>query len=174
MRNILTLKIHKFCLMALVLFATIGCDQATKVAAKDLLRQSAPVHYLGDTFRFQYTENSGAFLSLGSALSERARFWIFTVAVAAVLVAGFVHLLISKLDFFMTLGWALMLGGGLGNLVDRVRHGTVVDFMNLGIGNLRTGVFNVADLAIVVGGLFVALHPWLGKGRSSKSTRLCS
>jgi signal peptidase II len=49
-------------------------------------------------------------------------------------------------------GWSLVIGGGASNLIDRlVRDGRVVDFLRIGIGELRTGVFNVADAAIVLG-----------------------
>lgn len=48
--------------------------------------------------------------------------------------------------------WSLVLSGGLGNLVDRIiNDGRVIDFMNIGIGSLRTGIFNVADVCITVG-----------------------
>jgi signal peptidase II len=56
------------------------------------------------------------------------------------------------------LGLALVAGGGLGNLVDRFRlRGYVIDFMNLGLGPVRTGVFNVADVAIVAGVILLVL-----------------
>ena len=58
--------------------------------------------------------------------------------------------MIEKLDAI------LVMGGGFGNLIDRIyNQGRVVDFMNLGIGSLRTGVFNVADLAVTFGAIAV-------------------
>jgi signal peptidase II len=58
------------------------------------------------------------------------------------------------------LGLALLTGGGLGNWLDRLLHsGAVVDFVSLGLGSLRTGIFNVADVAIVAGALLLALGP---------------
>ena len=49
------------------------------------------------------------------------------------------------------LGLALVVAGGVSNLADRVAHGAVVDFLNVGLGSLRTGIFNVADMAIMTG-----------------------
>lgn len=53
------------------------------------------------------------------------------------------------------LGLALAAGGGISNLADRVRYGAVVDFLNVGIGPVRTGIFNVADMAILLGLAFL-------------------
>lgn len=55
---------------------------------------------------------------------------------------------------------ALFLGGGVSNLLDRLIHGTVIDFMNVGIGPLRTGIFNVADMAIMLGAGIIVLETW--------------
>jgi signal peptidase II len=59
----------------------------------------------------------------------------------------------------LTVAWSLVLSGGVGNLLDRVLHdGRVIDFMNLGRGNLRTGIFNVADMCITFGVLLLILQ----------------
>jgi len=55
------------------------------------------------------------------------------------------------------LALGLLWAGGVSNLVDRVLHGSVVDFMNIGVGWLRTGIFNVADMAITIGVLLILL-----------------
>ena len=109
--------------------------------------------------RLEYTENPGAFLSLGAKLSDDARFWIFTVMVAALLIGllVFAFRMSPHTPFLIILAIALIVGGGLSNLIDRLMNdGRVVDFMQLGIGPFRTGVFNVADVAIM-GGLAVML-----------------
>ena len=54
----------------------------------------------------------------------------------------------------------LFAAGGASNLVDRIAYGSVIDFMNLGIGSLRTGIFNVADMAIMLGAGILALEGW--------------
>lgn len=106
-----------------------------------------------DTVRIEYAENAGAFLSLGGSLSKELRIALFQVLPAVWLVVLAVYLLFTKAPSkLFTVAWCLVLGGGLGNIVDRVLHdGRVVDFMNLGIGSLRTGIFNVADVCITTG-----------------------
>jgi signal peptidase II len=121
--------------------------------ATEHLKQVPPAQYLGDTLRIQYAENPGAFLGAGGGLPAEQRFWLLVVMNAAILVAipAFVAV---KSDFgrMQLLAVALLLAGGIGNLLDRLFHGgLVVDFLNMGIGPLRTGIFNVADMAIMAG-----------------------
>lgn len=138
---------------AVVLGASVGCDQATKVMATSALKGEPARIYLGDIFRLQWATNEGAFLSLGAGLSDSARYWVLTVAVGLLLAGIMIYTLASrKLDVWQVAGYALIAGGGFSNWVDRARfEGKVVDFMNMGIGSLRTGIFNVADLAILAG-----------------------
>jgi signal peptidase II len=108
---------------------------------------------LSDTFRFTWATNDGAFLSLGGNLPEAARFWLLTVGVGVLLLSITIYALkTGSLDAAHLTGYALIVSGGFSNWVDRARYGgVVVDFMNLGLGRLRTGVFNVADLSILAG-----------------------
>ena len=157
---------------AIVLGASVGCDQATKVMASSSLKGAAPRIYLGDVFRLQFATNEGAFLSLGAGLSNSARYWILTVAVGLLLFGIVIYTLASrKLDGWQVGGYALIAGGGFSNWVDRARFdGKVVDFMNMGIGSLRTGIFNVADVAIVLG-LLLFLFVQAAGGREPSAAR---
>ena len=65
-------------------------------------------------------------------------------------------------------GVALFVAGGASNLVDRIAYGVVVDFMNVGIGPLRSGIFNVADMAIVLG-VFILVHEGYGSAMRGTS-----
>lgn len=139
--------------VALAFLALLGCDQATKALARDTLAASPPVSLLGGAVRFQYAENPGAFLSLGAGLSPQWRFLLGVVFSGAALVGLAVFAARStQLSTVQRLGLGLVVAGGLGNLVDRiVNDGRVVDFVSLGVGPLRTGIFNVADVAITAG-----------------------
>lgn len=139
-----------------VLFACVGCDQVTKTIARQTLVAGDPIAFVHDVFRLQYIENSGAFLSLGATTPEQFKYWVFVVFVGALLIGMLVFLITSRqLSTLQTVALSLLLAGGFGNLIDRIGNdGRVIDFMNVGIGTLRTGVFNVADLAITVGGMW--------------------
>lgn len=148
------MKKQRTLLIGFILLAGILLDQLTKLMAIHWLRGTPPQSYLGDLFRFQYAENPGAFLSLGSGLSDGVRFWLLTVIVGAFLLGSAVYLFANrKLPALQAWGLALVVSGGISNLIDRLfrTEGRVVDFMNMGIGDLRTGIFNIADMAILLG-----------------------
>ncbi len=146
-----------YLLLAAVLTATIGCDRVTKRMAADTLADAPDRSFLGGTITILYTENSGGFLSLGADLSPRSRIAVFVVGTGLVLLAALVGLLRSRLGWWSLVGATLFIAGGASNWIDRVARGTVIDFLNVGIGPVRTGVFNVADVAIMAGlGLLIA------------------
>ena len=140
-------------LMFVVLIFCVGCDQATKLIAISNLPETETFSYLADTLRLQLSYNRGAFLSLGASLPNVLRHSIFTIAPCLLLIGFFGFAVFSKSATFpFVLAVSLFFAGGVGNLIDRIfRGGLVVDFLNVGIGPLRTGIFNVADIAIMAG-----------------------
>ncbi len=139
-------------LVFLLLILCVGCDQLTKEAACQYLALQPPQSWFHDTVRLQYAENTGAFLSLGGDLSEGVRVFLFQVFPAVCLVVLAIVLFAQPIPLPTAIAWSFMLSGGLGNLLDRIMNdGRVIDFMNLGIGPLRTGIFNVADVCITIG-----------------------
>ena len=116
--------------------------------------------YLFDTVRFVYTENEGAFMGLGEDLSPFVRTLLFSVFASSIIIGLAIWVLRTKTVNFLTIiACGLIIGGGGGNVMDRLlNEGAVMDFMNMGIGSFRTGVFNVADMAVLsgIGALFFA------------------
>ena len=154
-------RIYRLGLIVLVLTVCTGCDQATKSIAKESLASSAPISLLNDSIRIEYSENPGAFLSLGSNLTSEARLLLFVIVVGAILVFTLLFMIsrVHSLSLMQLFGLSLLVGGGMGNLLDRLLNdGVAVDFMRLGIGPLRTGIFNVADVAIVAGAFIVIVN----------------
>ncbi len=151
------MKILLFCLSSLVL---ISWDRASKELAKEHLKGKETVSYLHDTFRLQYVENTGAALSMGDSLPKAASFWLLSMLPLALLLAmsGYVIKRSNEMSTSMLSAFALIIAGGLGNIYDRIvfdRH--VTDFMNMGIGDLRTGIFNFADVCITAGAILLLL-----------------
>lgn len=153
------LKISTFRLMSvgLVLSSCIGFDQTTKRIAEKVLGDYYMHSYFYDMFRLQYIQNQGAFLGFGAGFSDLLKFWLFLILPLVFLLSAALFILFSsKLKESQALLIALIIGGGVGNLIDRLLIGGVTDFLNIGIGSLRTGIFNIADVAIMAGaiGLF--------------------
>jgi signal peptidase II len=141
---------------------SVGCDQAAKSVARDTLAGQPPIDLAGGLLRLTYAENPGAFLSLGARLPPFARTLIFGVGVAAILIAAVIYTLrAGHLTFGQAAGLALIAGGGVGNLIDRVLYqGSVIDYAILRLGPLSTGVFNLADVAIMGGLALFGLASW--------------
>ena len=145
--------------LLLLVGMTVGCDRVSKHFASLELAGEPRQSFLADTVRLEYAENSGAFLSLGHDWSEPVRTTVFTIGTGLVLCVMVAAAFRVQLSGPALVGVAFYFAGGASNLVDRIVRGSVIDFMNVGVGPLRTGIFNVADMAILLGvGIFVFTH----------------
>lgn len=160
-----------FAVLVLAALGCMGCDQATKSLATAALRGETPRVYLSGALELRYAENTGGFLSLGASLPAHVRYVAFVLA-AAVALLGLVVLALRDTSPALSQFFAVacVLGGGVGNLIDRLALGHVRDFAVLHIGPLRTGVFNLADAAMTLGCVALVLSSWRS-GRSSNSRR---
>lgn len=135
-----------------IILLLIILDQISKIWVRQHFVGGQQYSYLGGLLQFLHTENTGAFLSLGAAYGDALRFWIFTVGVGFFLIATTAYLFLSKsLDTAMQICLALLISGGVGNLIDRAIRGSVTDFIYMAAGPLHTGVFNIADMAVSTG-----------------------
>jgi signal peptidase II len=134
-----------------IVVVTIGCDRVTKQVAARRLAGHPRISLASDVIRVEYAENRGGFLSLGADLPDELRTGIFSLGTALLLAGVGVWVCRQALSGRPVLGPALLWAGGMANLADRLWGGRVIDFLNLGVGPLRTGIFNVADVAITLG-----------------------
>lgn len=118
--------------------------------------------YLGGLFQLVYAENPGAFLGMGGNLPRSIRFVIFGLFVLVGLAVMLWSLVKNKMSISDLLAYSFILAGGIGNVIDRLTHanGHVIDFLFMDFqltSYTRTGVFNIADVAIVFG-FFIAIY----------------
>lgn len=151
-----------------VALGTAGCDHAVKHAARAVLGDGATHAFAGELVRFQLAHNPGGFLSLGDGLPEPLRHAFFLIAaplgVALLALSAFGRAARSRAALA---GLAMLCGGGLANWLDRLANaGAVTDFVSLGLGALRTGIFNVADVAILAGAMLLLLPSVSGAAAS--------
>ena len=149
-------RILRTVLLAGIVVSTIGCDQATKHMARTHLAGST-LSFVGGCVRIALAQNEGGFLSIGASLPSGLRATVFLLGVASGLLVAAVYLVRTpSLRFSALLCAWLVWAGGLSNLLDRAFFaGRVTDFMTVGLGPLHTGVFNLADVAIMAGGVLL-------------------
>lgn len=145
------IKIIIFVLTAIV---SIGCDRVTKDLAKQHLKFEEPKSYFHNIFRLEYAENTGAALSLGDNLPQPYNFILLSLVPLLVMIGLIIYTFYSirQLNKLRLFALSLIIAGGIGNIIDRIlydRH--VTDFMNMGFGDIRTGIFNVADMCVTAG-----------------------
>lgn len=137
--------------LVILILATVGCDRVTKDYAIEHLAGTPGQSLLADTVRLTYVENPGGFLSLGSEWPSETRFVVFIVGTGVLLLVACLAAARLRWSAPATAAFTLAVSGGVSNVIDRIMRGSVVDFLNVGIGPLRTGIFNVADVAIMAG-----------------------
>jgi signal peptidase II len=155
-----TARTYRLVTLILILGCTAGCDQVSKHLARARLSPLHSITLPGGVGELRLAENLGSFLSLGTSLPHQLRFALLTIGVGAGLLCLFVYLVISPPSSWLSfIGWGMICAGGMSNLLDRaLRQGHVTDFIFISVGPLHTGVFNMADLTIVIGIAAIALN----------------
>jgi signal peptidase II len=152
----------KVLIISITSFVSIALDQFTKYLATKHLMTQEPLSWWNDFFVLTYSINHGAFLGLGSNLPEAIRNLIFSGLVGLFLIGFTIYALRDKhMNSLQHFACGMVISGGFSNLYDRItNNGGVVDFMNMGIGSLRTGIFNVADMAIMAGVFLLVIYSY--------------
>lgn len=149
-------RITTICFSLLLILSNISCDQITKNSAREELIQHEKVNIINDNFILTKVENTGAALSLGENLPPILKIILLQILPLIVLVFLFHRILVHKnIPTLNVAGFSFIIGGGIGNIYDRILYGSVTDFMYIEIGFLHTGIFNMADVSVVVGSLLL-------------------
>jgi signal peptidase II len=138
-----------------LLLVLVLADCGSKRAAEEHLTPHTPHEVLGDVVRFTLGYNPGAAFGINVGPASRAVFTL--LALVALVVLGLMYRATPAHRRLEVIGLALISGGAIGNLIDRIRAGRVVDFIDVGIGTTRFWTFNIADAGITVGAVLLAL-----------------
>ena len=141
-------------LSIIIAILTAVFDQITKLFCMRYLEPVGSVDIIPGIFRFTYVENRGA--AFGSFAEHRWVFMISTTVVIAVLLYAIYKM--RGRSRFLDVLLGLLLGGGVGNMIDRIRLGYVVDFLDFCAFDFWKWVFNVADCAVTVGAVMLAVY----------------
>lgn len=161
----------KFVFLLLIIALNLGCDQFSKVIARKNIAPYEQIDVIKDRFTLTLVENTGAFLSAGSNLPNVVRIAFLTVLPILVLGYGLWFLYSNRnIAPLMQIGICFLIGGGIGNIYDRIVYGSVTDFFHMDFVLFRTGIFNMADVSIMVGiGLLLLQNLMAAKARKEEA-----
>jgi signal peptidase II len=148
-------------LIMLVLASNIGCDQISKNIARQKLDYHDQITLLNGHLTLIKVENTGAFLSLGNSLPQPLKLILLGIIPLTALAIALVYVLTKRrISGIRMVGMCFLIGGGIGNIADRMIFGSVTDFLHLNFGTLQTGIFNMADVSIMTGLALILLDSW--------------
>jgi signal peptidase II len=151
-----TRNFSKFWILIIILL-TVGCDQVSKELTRIKVEPREYISVIGEHFMLTNVGNTGAMLGFGQHFPPIVkRLFLQGLPLLVLLVLLFRILTKTNLNLLLLIGFALVIGGGIGNLIDRIVHGSVTDFFQIRLGFFRTGIFNIADVAVTTG-VFILL-----------------
>lgn len=145
--------------LGLIMSFVVALDVVTKALVQRTFHLYEQTDVLGSFLRLTYIHNSGA--AFGIQLGPYSREIFLGLSLVALVALAAMYWVTPASDRLRLISIALICGGAIGNLLDRVRSAQgVVDFLDVGFGNMRWPVFNVADMAVTTGAVLLALSLW--------------
>jgi signal peptidase II len=134
----------------------IGCDQISKEIVRKNVVPMEYIQVVNDNFILTNVENTGAMLGFGEGLSPILKL-IFLQGLPSIVLLILLARMLKKtnLNRWLVLAFAFVVGGGIGNLIDRIAYGSVTDFFQIKLGVFKTGIFNMADVSVTIGVLLI-------------------
>ncbi len=143
--------------VVLILGLNVGCDQVSKNIVRENINYGDKITLVKNFLTLTKVENTGAFLSLGNSLPQPFRFIVLAIFPIFILGLALAYLLFKKdISKISIVGISLLIGGGIGNIYDRIMYGSVTDFLHADFILFQTGIFNFADISIMTG-LFIII-----------------
>jgi signal peptidase II len=150
----------------LFLLINVGCDQITKVIVRHNVQYNEQISLIDNVVTLTKAENTGAFLSLGDKLPRGVyRFVMIAIPLLVLIYALYYLLKSTELNKLMMTGLCLIVGGGFGNIIDRILFGSVTDFLYFNFGLFHTGIVNMADISLTTG-FFILLYELMIKKKT--------
>ena len=149
----------KATVLGVVLGGVLSLDLLTKLMVQRTMTLYQQIDVVGEYVRLTYIHNPGAAFGIG--LGPHSRYIFLFLSLLALFALAAMYWVTPAKDRVRLASIALICGGALGNLLDRIRSSAgVVDFLDVGVGDLRWPVFNIADIAVTTGAIFLALSLW--------------
>ena len=148
--------IKKTTIILLVLL-NVGCDQISKNIVRKNVEYKEQISLINDKLILTKVENDGAMLGFGSELPPILKITFLQILpIVVLLILLFRILQKPNMNKWLVFAFACVVGGGIGNLIDRIAHGEVTDFFHINLGGyFKTGIFNMADVSVTMGVLMI-------------------
>ena len=167
-------RIIRSLLLIIVLGANIGCDQISKNIVRHNMYDHETISLADNHLTLIKVENTGAFLSLGHSLPQAIK--LLALIILPLIILGVSLLLVTSRRYFSNItatGICFVIGGGIGNIYDRIMYGSVTDFLHIDFGIFQTGIFNMADVSIMTGMFIIVFESLLLKHfKTNKSNQI--
>ena len=152
-----------------ILISNVGCDQISKSIVRKRVDYNEPISLINNHLTLTKIENKGAFMSVGHSLPQPIRLLLLTILPMVSLGLALLYLLTKKNLTNMTIiGVCFIIGGGVGNIYDRLIYGSVTDFLHIDFVIFQTAIFNMADVSIMTGIFVIVIEAF--RGRLNHST----
>jgi len=151
--------------ISIIIALSIFLDQISKILIRNNVEQYSDIKLIGEYFILTNVENSGAFLGMGSDFSPIMKSVFLIILPIIVLISIIIYVYRDKeIDKVSLIGFSIIIGGGIGNIFDRIIYGSVTDFLFIDLGGIfKTGIFNIADLAVTTGMILILLMSFKNK-----------
>ena len=151
--------------ITILIAVSILLDQLSKFLIRQNVDQYSEIKLIGDYFILTNVENSGAFLGMGSDFSPFIKTIFLLILPVIVLICIMVYVYRDKqIDKISLIGFCFIIGGGIAKSYDRIRYGSVTDFLFIDLGGIfKTGIFNIADLSVTTGMILILLMSFRSK-----------
>lgn len=155
----------------LIIVTTIAVDQISKVIIRAKVTPYQESNILGKYLTLHNVENTGAFLGMGSDLNPTVKLIFLLILPVAVLAYLIYYIFKNKeIDSYALVALCAIAGGGIANVFDRIVFGSVTDFLHLDLGGVfRTGIFNLADLAVTSGMITLLIGSFFHRNKTKKA-----
>lgn len=160
-------KFLRLIAILMLVFINISCDQVSKAVVRKSVFENERISIAGDYLTLTRIENSGAFLSLGDSWPAPVKTMLLLILPLIVLTLSLWLVIRNKnISQVMLVGICFVIGGGIGNIFDRVVYGSVTDFLHMDFYFFQTGIFNMADVSIMLGIFMVLVEHAITKKRN--------
>ena len=151
--------------ISIIIALSIFLDQISKILIRKNVEQYSDIKLIGEYFILTNVENSGAFLGMGSDFSPIMKSIFLVILPIVILTCIIIYVYRDKeIDKISLIGFSIIIGGGIGNIFDRIIYGSVTDFLFIDLGGIfKTGIFNIADLTVTTGMILILLMSFKNK-----------